>query len=98
MADHVDLVFGLPYLWGKIKENSAIVCDEQGFGDTSLDIKWRLLEKSKFSLAFKPGVTLPSGNNEKGLDTGQNAALRDAHHTYRLEFDCSACVMSIILE
>jgi hypothetical protein len=71
IVDNVDLVFGLPYLWGKIKENDATVYDEKGFGDASLDVKWRLLEKDKFSLALKPGITIPTGNDEKGLGAGR---------------------------
>ncbi len=71
IVDNVDLVVGLPYLWGKIKENDATVYDEKGLGDATLDVKWRLLEKDKFSLALKPGITIPTGNDEKGLGAGQ---------------------------
>jgi len=31
----------------------------------------RLFEKNGFSLAFKPGMSFPSGNEEKGLGTGK---------------------------
>jgi len=71
LATNVDLVLGLPYLWGKIKENDATVYNEKGFGDATLDVKWCFFEKDKFSLALKPGVTIPTGNDEKGLGAGQ---------------------------
>ena len=71
IVDNVDLVVGLPYLWGKIKENDVTVYDEKGLGDTTLDVKWRLLEKDKFNLALKSGISIPTGNDEKGLGAGQ---------------------------
>jgi len=35
-----------------------------------LETKWRLFEKDKFSVALKPGISIPTGNDEKGLGAG----------------------------
>jgi hypothetical protein len=36
-----------------------------------VEVKWRFLEKDGFALALKPGVILPSGNDQKGLGAGK---------------------------
>jgi len=71
IAENVDLVFSMPYLWGKVEESNIAVYDEKGIGDAVLEVKMRLFEKNGFSLAFKPGMSFPSGNEEKGLGTGK---------------------------
>lgn len=70
IADNVDLVLGLPYLWGKAKEDAMTVYDENGIGDTVLEVKMRFVETGGFSLALKPGMSFPTGNDNKGLGTG----------------------------
>lgn len=70
IADNVDLVLALPYLWGKTKEDNMTAYDENGAGDTVLEVKMRFVEKEGFSLALKPGVSFPTGNDNKGLGTG----------------------------
>jgi len=70
-ADSVDIVIGFPWLWNRVKEDGATVSDESGAGDASLEVKWRFLEKGGFSLAVKPGVSLPTGNEGKGLGNGR---------------------------
>jgi hypothetical protein len=71
IVDNVDLVLSLPYLWGKEKEDDVTVYDENGIGDAALEVKWRLFEKEGFSLALKPGISFPTGDDEKGLGTGK---------------------------
>jgi hypothetical protein len=44
---------------------------ESGQGDTAIDVKWRFWEKDGLSLGLKPGVTLPTGKDERGLGTGK---------------------------
>lgn len=70
IADNVDLVLSMPYLWGKAEVNEITVYDEKGIGDATLETKMRLLEKSGFSLALKPGISFPTGDYEKGLGAG----------------------------
>lgn len=71
IADNVDLVLSLPYLWGKAEVNEITLYDEHGIGDAVLETKLRLFEKNGFSMALKPGISIPTGNDEKGLGTGQ---------------------------
>ena len=71
IVENVDLVLSLPYLWGKAEVNEITVYDEKGIGDAVLETKWRLFEKNGFSMALKPGISIPTGNDEKGLGTGQ---------------------------
>jgi hypothetical protein len=70
-TDTVDLVVGLPWIRSRMKENGATVSDESGAGDASLEVKWRFLDRGGFSLAMKPGLTLPTGNEERGLGNGR---------------------------
>ena len=70
VLDNVDIVAGFPYVWGKVKENSATVFDANRLSDISLEAKWRFLEKDGFGLALKPGITFPTGNYKKGFGTG----------------------------
>jgi hypothetical protein len=70
LAENVDLVLSLPYLWGKAEVNEITLYDEKGIGDSVLETKWRLFEKDGFSLALKPGISIPTGNDEKGLGAG----------------------------
>jgi len=71
IAENVDLVLSMPYLWGKSEVNAITAYDEKGIGDTVLETKWRLFEKDKFSVALKPGISIPTGNDEKGLGAGR---------------------------
>jgi hypothetical protein len=70
LAENVDLVLSLPYLWGKAEVNEITLSDEKGIGDAVIEVKWRLFEKDGFSLAIKPGISMPTGNDEKGLGAG----------------------------
>lgn len=70
VAEPADLQFGLPYL--RVRETE----DERrtlvsGMGDVSLDLKWRFFERGALSVGFKPGVTLPTGDEKKFLGAGR---------------------------
>lgn len=69
LTDAVDLVLGLPYQ--HLKNEEADTTTESGISDASLDVKWRFYEQDGFSLAVKPGITLPTGDDEKGLGSGK---------------------------
>jgi hypothetical protein len=69
--ENADIVLSLPYQWGKVKEDGATVYDERGISDTTVEVKWRLFEKDGLSLALKPGLRIPTGNDEKGLGAGR---------------------------
>ncbi|WP_164926867.1 transporter [Chlorobaculum tepidum] len=73
LTDNIDLVVGLPWEWDTVKENGLKVADENGIGDLALQIKWRFYElpDSGFNLAIKPGLTIPTGDENKGFGTGK---------------------------
>jgi hypothetical protein len=74
LADNVDLVLGMPYVWGKVKEDGVVVYNEKGLSDMSLELKWRFYEADNgWSFALKPGVSLPTGDDAKGLGAGRAA-------------------------
>ena len=75
--DNADVILNLPYTWSKVKEDGVTVHDENGVSDTTVEIKWRFFEKEGFSLALKPGVILPTGDDKKGLGTGSTG-----YHAY----------------
>jgi len=69
--ERVDLVAAVPFEWFSSYEDGARIARESGIGDASFDIKWRFFEQDGWSLAVKPGVTLPSGDDERGLGAGR---------------------------
>lgn len=71
LCDTIDLVVGVPWTWSRLREDGLLTGDEQGIGDASLELKWRFLELGGFSLAVKPGITIPTGNEHKGLGNGK---------------------------
>lgn len=71
IIDNIDLVLTVPYLWGRVEENGLATYDEKGVSDTTLEAKWRFFEKGGYSLALKPGIRFPTGNDEKGLGAGR---------------------------
>jgi len=71
ILENLDLVLSLPYLWGKEKVDDVTVYDENGIGDAALESKWRIFEKEGFSLALKPGISFPTGDDDKELGTGK---------------------------
>lgn len=70
VTENIDLVLTLPYQKIKIKEEDARKSSE-GLSDIGLEAKWRFYEKDGLSLALKPGLTLPTGDEDNGLGTGK---------------------------
>ena len=68
--DRTDIVVGLPYEREQ-SETGGVISRERGFADMSVEAKWRFLEQDGISLALKPGLTFPTGNDEKGHGTGK---------------------------
>jgi len=71
LTDNTDIVLGVPYLWTRTQEDGDVTSEADGFGDMALELKWRFYEKTGLSLAVKPGITLPTGDEEKGLGSGK---------------------------
>ncbi|MDP3285877.1 MAG: transporter [Desulfobacterales bacterium] len=71
LLDTLDIVCGIPYQWNRTEEDGAIVSDEDGISDIGLELKWRFFEQNDLSFALKPGITIPSGDEDTGLGTGK---------------------------
>jgi hypothetical protein len=70
LHDRVDLVVGAPTAWSRVSEDRVTVSDASGIGDIGVELKVRVFEQEGFSLALKPGLTLPTGDESRGLGTG----------------------------
>ncbi|MDI6761877.1 MAG: transporter [Thermodesulfobacteriota bacterium] len=74
LFDNLDLVLGIPYQSIRTKEKVEEEWEknrEGGLSDISFEVKWRFYEIEGFSFAVKPGITLPAGNERKGLGAGR---------------------------
>lgn len=70
-SDGIDIAVGLPYLWIKEKDDGVQVINEHGVSDATVDVKWRFFEKEGLSFAVKPGMSSPTGDEDKGLGAGK---------------------------
>jgi hypothetical protein len=71
IIDNLDIVLGIPFQWFKVKEDGETTSSEKGLSDISLELKWRFFEREGWSFAIKPGVTFPTGKEEKDLGSGK---------------------------
>lgn len=85
VADTIDIVLGAPYQWIRVKEDGSTILKENGLSDMSVEMKWRFFEHERFSLALKPGISLPTGDDEKGLGSGKIAYSVFLISTYETE-------------
>lgn len=85
ILENLDVQLGLSYLSTRTTANGVTIGDESGMGDSTLELKWRFYEKDDFSLALKPGLTLPTGNEDKGLGTGKTSWAIALLATYEAE-------------
>jgi len=71
IKDNIDIILTLPYQFIKI-EAEGETFKENGISDVSLELKWRFYEQKDIAtLALKPVLTLPTGNDDKGLGNGK---------------------------
>jgi len=70
ILDPVDIVLSVPYAIWREKDGGCTE-EEDGLADLALEAKWRFFEREGFSLALKPGLTLPIGDEDKGLGAGR---------------------------
>lgn len=72
VRDDLDLVISVPYL--RISSDaSGDIETHSGRSDIGLDVKWRFFENDDFSMALKPGVTFPTGDETMGFGSGKSA-------------------------
>lgn len=70
VIDTVDLIVSLPYQIVNTTENGVHTRND-GISDMTLEVKWRFFEKDGLSFAVKPGMSLPTGDDEEGLGSGK---------------------------
>ena len=70
LTDALDLVLGQPRL-RIAREGADASTTAEGAGDFSMDLKWRFYRKGSASLALKPGLTLPTGDDTQNLGNGK---------------------------
>lgn len=63
--ERADVILTVPTLRLGAPDSSS------GLADVGLDIKWRFLESGSLSLAYKPGLTFPTGNDARHLGSGE---------------------------
>ncbi len=71
LTDAIDLVLTLPYQWNKEKDDNITISKENGIADMVFETKWRFYEKGSLSIALKPGLIIPTGDDDKGLGAGR---------------------------
>jgi Putative MetA-pathway of phenol degradation len=71
VRENIDIVLTAPYHFLSEKEESGSRIRHNGLSDITLEAKWRFYEKEGTSLALKPGVSLPTGDEAKGLGDGR---------------------------
>jgi hypothetical protein len=70
IIDDIDVVLGIPYEAWRAEDSESVV-KGSGIGDLSFEAKWRFYEKEGLSFALKPGITIPTGDEEEGLGGGR---------------------------
>lgn len=71
LTDTLDLIVGLPY--ERITERGATNMRVKGYADMEIAAKWRFYEEGPLSIALRPGLGLPTGNEDRGLGSGHSA-------------------------
>ncbi|MDH4164102.1 MAG: transporter [Nitrospirota bacterium] len=75
-SDTVDVIIGIPYLQVEGRETditipASTLISEKGLSDVAVELKWRFFEREGLSMALKPGISMPTGDEEKGLGAGK---------------------------
>lgn len=69
VLENADLQLGLPHV--RQHTHDAVGRHAgQGLADASLELKWRFFEREALSLGLKPGITLPTGDENRGRGSG----------------------------
>lgn len=71
LTETVDFVVAVPYTSWSSRSEEEGKTSEDGFGDTSMEFKWRFYEQEGLSLAVKPGMSLPTGDDDESLGAGK---------------------------
>jgi len=71
VLENLDVALGLNHTKQRTTDNGVVVAESDGMADSIVDIKWRFYEAGALSLAVKPSVLLPTGDENRGLGTGK---------------------------
>lgn len=71
VLETLDVAFGASHLRQRTTEDGTVTQAADGTGDSTLELKWRFYERNGFSLGLKPGLVLPTGDEDRGLGTGK---------------------------
>jgi hypothetical protein len=70
ITDNIDIELCVPYTYIRTKEAGDTIT-ENGISDVEIDFKWRFYEKDNLSFALRPLISLPTGDEERGLGAGR---------------------------
>ena len=70
LGDSLDVILTFPYLLTSTDDGHSTVRNT-GIGDITLNAKWRFYEADGLSLAIKPGLSMPTGNDDEGRGNGE---------------------------
>jgi hypothetical protein len=68
--ENTDIAVGVPFERDTVKTGN-VTWREHGLSDMSVSAKWRFFDRDGVSFAVKPGLTFPTGDDEKGTGTGK---------------------------
>jgi hypothetical protein len=83
IIDPLDIVINVPYKHSLTRERHLFYTGDlqffslkesetaTGFSDITVELKWKFYEYKALSLALKPGVIFPLGDEDKGLGAGK---------------------------
>lgn len=74
----LDLIVTVPHTRTRTDDTPAV----QGRGDVEFAAKWRFYDHRGLSFGLRPGVSAPTGNEDRGLGTGKTTASLFAIMTY----------------
>jgi hypothetical protein len=70
IADSLDISLSIPYSYWKA-ESAADSESEKGLSDVSAAAKYKIFDNERFSFAFKPSISFPTGDEKKDLGSGK---------------------------
>jgi hypothetical protein len=70
VADPIDLIVRPTYSVNVVSGSAS--GRSSGWGDTNLEVKWRFWQQDAWTLGLRAGTSVPSGNFNRGLDSGRS--------------------------
>lgn len=72
IGKNLGVSLAIPYtISERVKEDGDLAGTSEGFGDMTVELKYRFAEFSGVSFAVKPSVILPTGRDSNGLSEGR---------------------------